>query len=277
MEARVLGAPERPVPLPLGLRWMRRLNFPRKLGICERLYGGALTNNGVSWVRTAAGPVWKLDLRNPTHRWIVYGHYEGPSFFAWARRHLRADAVFVDSGANIGQMIVNLAALMPDGRIVAFEPGRAAAAWLRECLTVTNLPVEVFPMALGASAGTAFLRDGAAESIHGAQSQISDSEGEPISIVALADFVARSGIPRIDLWKLDVEGYEIPALQGAAPLLRSGHIGAIYAELTGGNGERISRYLSEFGYRCYLLDAAGRARPATHLPGHTNGLFLPLQ
>src|SRR2546425_5540873 len=112
---------------PAILRALQHLEFPRKLGICERLFGAALSRQGIRWVDTAAGIPWKLDLACATHRWIVYGKYEGRAFLDWARANLPAHGMVVDSGANIGQMLLYLAQWVPHGRLLAIEPGREAA------------------------------------------------------------------------------------------------------------------------------------------------------
>src|SRR5437868_6631493 len=140
------------VALPFPVTLIQPVDFPRKLGICERIFGNRLSALGSCWVKTAAGVCWKLDLTNPTHRWIVYGKYEGRGFLDWARKFLKPDAMIVDSGANIGQMLLYLAQWVPQGKVLAFEPGREQADWLQECLCVNaGLPVEVLRYGLGAS------------------------------------------------------------------------------------------------------------------------------
>jgi len=67
--------------LPLFLKWIQPINFFRKLRICERIFGKKLAANGICWIQTGSGIPWKLDLANPTHRWIVYGKYEGHHFW----------------------------------------------------------------------------------------------------------------------------------------------------------------------------------------------------
>ncbi len=263
--------------LPLPLSWLQSIDFPHKLGICEYLFGTAIASRGICWVKTGAGIPWKLDLANSTHRWIVYGKYEGASFLNWAQKYLPANAVIVDSGANIGQMLMYLAQWIPQGIILAFEPGREAADWLEECLTVhTNLPIEILRLGLGACPSQLSLKSLGPNYIHGAWNQISDSdnEGEKIEIVRLVDVLVTRSIETVDLWKLDVEGFEIPALQGSEELLKKQRIKAIYAELAGSNGQRIRDYLSKFGYCCYLFDHNQLYSP-DQLPDHTNGLFLP--
>ncbi len=263
--------------LPYTLSWLQSVDFPHKLGICEQLFGQAITSNGICWVQTGAGIPWKLDLANPTHRWIVYGKYEGAAFLDWAKKFLPLNGVIVDSGANIGQMLMYLAQWVPQGKILACEPGVDAANWVAECLkTHQHLPVELIRVGLGASLTQLRLNTIGAEYGHGAWNQISETEGATIQIVRLADELTRRSIQKVDLWKLDVEGYEVPALQGAEEFLKERRIRAIYAELAGENGYRVRDYLTQFGYHCHLFNRRGNLYIPTQLPDHTNGLFLPV-
>jgi FkbM family methyltransferase len=262
--------------LPRTLLRLQRFDFPHKLGICERLFGGALSSLGTGWVKTGAGITWKLDLTNPTHRWVVYGKYEGRAFLDWAREFLPSDGVVVDSGANIGQMLIYLAQYVPQGKVLAFEPGRHQADWLEECLSVhEHLPAELLRRGLGEASAKLFLHNPGPVQIHGAWNQVSEKEGEPIEVVRLADVLKSRSITKIDLWKLDVEVYEVPALRGAEELLSEKRIRALYVELSGDNGPRVREYLAPFGYSCYLFNKNGKVLKPTELPEHTNGLFLP--
>ncbi|MGI9318732.1 MAG: hypothetical protein ACR2QW_15495, partial [bacterium] len=51
--------------LPVHLNLVRRIQFPRKLGILERVYGKFLDGKGTQWVTCSNGIVWKLDLTDP--------------------------------------------------------------------------------------------------------------------------------------------------------------------------------------------------------------------
>lgn len=267
---------ERIIALPFALPWLRRLEFPHKLGICERLFGAQLRKSGICWVETAAGIRWKLDLTDPTHRWIIYGKYEGSGFLDWASRFLPDSGIVVDAGANVGQMLIYLSQYVPQGRIFAFEPGKEAADWLEECLGVhPELPVELLRLGLGERDASLFLRQVGSTGLHGACNQISEVEGETVKIVRLDNVLAAKGIDALDLWILDVEGYELSALRGAETFLRDQRIKALYLELGFGNGSAIVDYLAEFGYQCYLFDGRGRLYIPQRLPAHTNGLFLP--
>ena len=271
------------VPLPLPLTWLQPVDFPHKLGICERLFGKALARHGICWVNTAADITWKLDLTVIPHRWIVYGKYEGAPFLNWARKFLPPNGVVVDSGANIGQMLLYLAQWVPQGKVLAFEPGRKQADWLAECLAAhPTLPVELIRRGLGALPTQLRLDSSGSDFMHGCWAKVSDTEGEPIQIVRLEDELSSRSIENVDLWKLDVEGYEITAMQGAETLLKEQRIRAIYAELTSskGQGQAVIDYLKQFGYQCYLFDEMGKLyeplqQTYFEIPSWTNGLFLP--
>jgi FkbM family methyltransferase len=242
----------------LALRALRRFEFPRKLGLFDWLFGRFLSAHGICWVQTAPGPVWKLDLVNATHRWIVYGHYEGPALWNWLRAQRNAIHTIVDSGANIGQTALYFATLAPQARILAYEPGAAARAWLQECVAFNGFSqIAVHTTGLGASPAPARLVDDGGAGRHGSWNKVNDSQGEPIELVALDDELARLGIESLDLWKLDMEGYEGFALRGAIRAIAAGRIRAIYIETTGETGRENLRLLTTHGYRIHGIGPTG--------------------
>ncbi len=268
-------SPARPLPLPFLLRALQRVEFNRKLGLCDRLFGRTLAPHGIAWVRTARGPVWKLDLSNWTHRWIVYGSYEGPALWRWLARHRDLIATVVDSGANIGQTALGFAALLPSARIWAYEPGSAARAWLAESVAANRLDrVAVVSTGLGSVARTARLAAEDAAGRHGSWNKVNDTAGEPIEVVTLDGELDRLALPAVDFWKLDMEGYELEALRGAAGALAAHRIGALYVEVGGTAGLPAIDLLRGHGYAVHALTAAGRTVPFRHDHDYDSALCL---
>lgn len=263
------------IKLPMSLRILRELEFPHKIGILDRLFGKKLAKNGINWVNIYNGIDWKLDLTNSNHRQMVYGYYEGYPFLNWVKKFLPKHGIVVDSGASIGQMAVYFSGWVPNGRVLAFEPGALQADWLEECLTANpKLPVTLFRVGLGALPAQAFIKIMGSD---GGNSEICEKEGQPVKIIRLSDKLKDLSVTYVHLWKLDMEGYECMALKGAEDFLCNKQIGAIYAELVGDNSRRILDYLEGYDYYCHFFDTYGKLKPfkKVDLPYFSNGVFLP--
>jgi FkbM family methyltransferase len=163
----------------------------------------------------------------------------GDSFFRHAEAHaagmaelaavaaavLPPDGVVLDVGANIGLSALALAPLLPRGRIVAVEASPGTVAALRRTLALNGLEarVAVEPIALGAAPGEAAFH--AAEHSAGAHLMDAATLGAAalptvrVPVETLDALVARHGLARLDLIKIDVEGFETEVLDGAAATL----------------------------------------------------------
>lgn len=192
----------RVVGIPLLLSMLQRLDFPHKLGFCEKLFGAALDRKGVC----RHSPVDRLrQIREPTFSRLGIAFPPGRQCRGRFGRQHRTNAPLSCQWT-------------PRGRVLAFEPGSTACDWLRDCLRQNpGLPVEVIPYALGAARAPASLRLVGPETSHGAQNCVWTGSGEPIEVVRLDDELEKRGIHRVRLWKLDVEGYEFRALNGLNP------------------------------------------------------------
>ena len=244
----------RAIQLPPGLRLLRRASFPRKLGLLERLYGSSLRCYGVQWVQCANGILWKLDLSDPTHRWIVYGDYEGGIGLNFARQALQEGGVYIDSGANIGQWLLYLG-LLPGVQSFAIEPVTSQRHWLEECLSVhSEWPCRVIPCGLGSSEAEIEIL------IHGARSSLRTEwygskqlARERVHIRKLDDILTEFNIDRVQLWKLDVEGAELDALKGAEKSLQNQRIERLFFECHPSNYSQTINLLNQYSYQVFDL------------------------
>jgi FkbM family methyltransferase len=272
-----------PVSLPIGLRVLRRFRFGHKLGVLERIYGSALSRHGVAWVRTAHGPMWKLDLRNSSHRWMVFGDYEGSTGMNWLRQWLAPGGVVVDSGANIGQTVAYFGPLL-GVRIFAFEPFAEASEWLNQCLArQTGWHVEVVSAGLHDAPGSLQLLIPDLAWEIGAQATLQAGwYGDrvkryvTIPVLRLDDFLEERKIDRLRLWKLDVEGWEIHALTGALAALGRHAIDAVYIEVGSECLSRVREIADGTGYTIFRLESQGRlVLQRGPLEGTMNLIMLP--
>lgn len=147
--------------------------------------------------------------------------------------HWQPEVVF-DVGANVGQTIARLRPLFPRAVMHAFEPVSATYAQLVRTAAKDGL-VQCHEVALGDRVGEASIH------LHGSSEQNSlvpelratEGAGGSVGRVALTtvdDFCVTHRIDGIGLLKIDVEGFELPVLHGAAGLLARGRIEFIVAE-----------------------------------------------
>ncbi len=126
------------------------------------------------------------------------------------------DCLIVDGGANIGFVAVPAALAVREKRgiIHAFEPQRMMANALCGTIALNSFDnIYVHNCALGSAPGRLFLPkiDYGKPADFGMVSLSEKQQGEGVDVVTLDS----RDLPRCDFFKLDVEGFEVPALLGA--------------------------------------------------------------
>ena len=177
----------------------------------------------------------------------------------------KRDLVCVDVGVNRGQTTAALLKLFPAAKIYGFEPTPELFAQLQRryasCANVT-----LFPVALGAVPGRQVL---SVYELSGAntllapdpkRSQSADLlqaiRQHEVAVETLDDCLAKHHLATIDLLKIDVQGYELNVLKGAAGLLRRHAIKLILTEVLFVSAREqqptlgdLYNYLAPLGYR----------------------------
>ena len=154
-----------------------------------------------------------------------YREYE-PELAAALAAHVRPgkDDLCLDVGANIGWYSLLLSRLS-QGRasILAFEPDPDNFALLQHNLQRNDAAgVRPFRLAAGSAPGTLALhRYGRSNTGRHSLLPLHDGETVPVEVVTLDDFLDTHGLGEtpVQCLKMDIEGYELPALQGAARML----------------------------------------------------------
>lgn len=142
-----------------------------------------------------------------------------------ARRRLRPDATIFDIGANIGVTACMFARFARGGKIFCFEPGPASYAYLQRTLAANAMPdCRAVQLALGAEPGMlSFVEDGgSASASHVSIPGQTLGAGSLIVEVSTVDReVSAHGLARLDFLKIDVEGFELDVIDGAAQAIAS--------------------------------------------------------
>lgn len=185
----------------------------RLLGLLKRFLG-------VDEVRATVRPgvVMELDDSDYVQREILFhGAYE-PETVALVERLLSAGgaSVFVDIGAHVGQYSLRAARLLePHGEVVAFEPTPTNAAQFQLNARLSAL-ANIRLLACGVSDASGLARMAQLHPANSGGTAIVHDQ-RPIShvasLVTMADAVHATGLTRIDVMKIDVEGHEPAVLR----------------------------------------------------------------
>jgi FkbM family methyltransferase len=195
---------------------------------------------------------WRL--RRTAARWLVAPLDTGPwvrvsgvSDFEWAVlagarspegqtaarfiQLLAPGQVVLDVGANVGYYALTAAARVgPGGRVIAFEPGPAVAARLRENAGLNGLSnLTVVEAAVADRPGVRRFHLGEDSEGSSLYDAVPGTAGEvDVRVVTLDD--ESVGLGRVDVVKIDAEGAEVGVLRGARRLLTDPHAPAVMLE-----------------------------------------------
>jgi FkbM family methyltransferase len=176
---------------------------------------------------------------------------------------LSADAVIVDGGANAGFFTIPVAHRTQGRgtRIVAFEPQRQLFQAVSGSLALNGYDhVYLHNCGLGAEPGIAQLPaiDYSIAQDFGTV-QLTDNttveeDGWMADRVVDVTSIDAMTLPSLDFFKLDVEGYEVPALQGAINTIKQ-HRPWIWVEYFITGADTIKQTLAELNdYAFYIVD-----------------------
>jgi FkbM family methyltransferase len=155
------------------------------------------------------------------------GAYE-PEVSQTIRGLLKPDAVFVDLGANYGWHSLGAARTVGEGgRVIAVEPNPHNARLLRQSAAENGFShLQVVAVAAGETDGFGALEtDGSNGRIAAVDTEI--TEALACSFVVpmrrLDEIMENQGDPHVDVIKIDVEGFELPALRGGQRTIERDH------------------------------------------------------
>lgn len=168
----------------------------------------------------------KLKLHNDSvlSKAILEGFEENELNFIYY--YLREDDIFLDVGTNIGLFALTAAKKIKQGAIIAFEPSPTTFERLNENLHLNKAEelIKPFNLALSSKPDTLdfYLSLDGFDAWNGFTiPQVgSDFKRLKIACTTLDIFCSVQNLSKIDLIKIDVEGWEYPVLQGAKEVIQ---------------------------------------------------------
>lgn len=209
-----------------------------------------------------------------------FGTYE-PESREIFRAVLPAGGVAVDIGANVGWHTLLMARLVAEGgRVLAAEANPSVRRRLEEHLKLNRFAhVDVIPFAIAEGEGTVEFYGPEANAVdsgdgHVVASAVDGPRGTiRVETRSLDAIVAAKEIQRMDLIKIDVEGYEWPVFRGAEESIRRfrPHIvfefNEEYASRGGGTPQLLDEFFQRHRYKLYSIGRNwARAIASGHWP-----------
>ncbi|CAM3582446.1 FkbM family methyltransferase [Flavobacterium saliperosum] len=135
---------------------------------------------------------------------------------------LKNDSVFIDIGTNKGIYLYQAEKVIKTGKIIGFEPNKKLVEFCAHLFKTAK----VYPFAASSSSGISVLNipkkgNGLQDTRASLEALGDDVEKIEIETIRLDDWVAKQGLAKIDLIKIDVEGHEFDSIKGCENILKT--------------------------------------------------------
>jgi FkbM family methyltransferase len=239
--------------------------FKGKLKLARFLFAKNIKKAQDIWIKGKYGCTYLLPnlIENVSFDIYVNGIYEQDTIDFLAKR-IPANGVFLDLGANIGAISTPLARRRKDIRIVCVEASPWVFSYLEKNLAANGLtdlckinkalyytdneemdffsPVEKFGK--------------------GSLSPVFTTNAQKVTTIKLDTLIEQLHLPKIDMIKIDVEGYEYHVFKGAEKVLSGNDSPDIFFEFVDWAEERAKdisigdaqQLLKSWGYRIYYFN-----------------------
>jgi FkbM family methyltransferase len=167
---------------------------------------------------------YELDISNATDHGAYFGYADrGDDNLG---KYIKPTDTIIDIGGNIGVRAMHFARLVPQGKVVTFEPDPDNFARLQRHLTINGLEnVVARPYGIGPEEATHRLYQ-VVESNSGMNRIITQGEDlsrfpyKEVRVLPLSKGLEGSSVTKVDVIKIDVEGFEMEVLKGCAEILQ---------------------------------------------------------
>ena len=151
--------------------------------------------------------------------------------------------VVLDVGAHVGDSVASFLSIFPQSKIHAFEPAPDNFSRLQD-LYQNHAQVDLHAKAVGAKSGFTQLHLNNYDATHSVlpinpkeinrwadTADISEASQLKVEQCSIDTFFHETSLEKIDILKLDVQGGELAALEGALKTLQSQKIGCLFVEV----------------------------------------------
>lgn len=259
--------------------------FKGKRRLARILLRSKIKNSRDLIVNARHGVKYKLPnlIENVAFDIFVMGVYE-PEYVQYLVKALPPNGIMFDLGANIGSICIPVAKMRPDVKIVAVEASSNVFKYLKENVQLnncSNISLENFALSYVDNEQVAFYSPDEKFG-KGSMSAVYTKKSETVTTVTLDTLKAKYGFNKVDVIKIDVEGYESIVFKGGKQLLSAVDAPVVvfeYAHWAESLAHNIKpgdaqRELLQRGYRLYEFSNPGKPVPLDEPLGEGTYMML---
>lgn len=208
---------------------------------------------------------YKLDISDIID-WFIYFDFSETSKVSLFKLAQKGNTI-IDIGGNVGEISMNFARIVGDkGEVHSFEPHPINVKRFKENLSLNDLKnLTLNDKALGGEEGIFQLlivdeNNYGRNRISTKADDIKNKVCENVQVVLLDNYIEKCKIEKVDLIKIDVEGYEMNVLKGAKNTLKKYHP-ILFIEIDDNNlklqdscSKELIDFLKDFEYSLYFAE-----------------------
>jgi len=207
-------------------------------------------------VRTVAGPVLMAREGEFIGNHLINTRCHDPALSELLWRMIRPGDLCVDVGANIGYITLLMASRCgPEGRCLSYEADPGIFEELKSNTAGNHFDsiVEAHQVAVSSAAGILRFKRalGANAGLGRVCDETASAEMVEVRAACLDDWLQSRGLVRV--LKMDVEGHELPALQGMQNALERRQVEHLFFEDHQGLDSEVARFLRNHGFKVFSL------------------------
>ena len=139
---------------------------------------------------------------------------------------LKKDSVFFDVGGHAGYIALYGSRLA--NQVFTFEPKESNYHFSKRIIALNSIQnILSFQMAVGSRSGKLFFENGLTSST----GKMSAKGTIPVEVISIDEFIHTNRIDKVDLVKIDVEGFEVEVIRGMREVLKNVALKKIFVEV----------------------------------------------
>lgn len=186
---------------------------------------------------------------------------------------LRENDNYIDVGAHIGDSSLLAASKIKTGKVISCEPTPAIFNELYTNIKLNNFENIIYPLqkAISDREGVAFFTLETASEVNHLGSKVNGKKSIKVLTTTVDTLVTQNSLKKVELLKIDVEGFELEVMLGAKKSLHLNKVGMILFEVNptvadiSDRVDKVQKFLDTYAFSYYEFTGKGLLEEVSEL------------